>query len=223
MEPRPLPYDARGQGDALVLVPGGLTGWLSWIPHQARLASTRRTIRVQPIHNELGSAGQVGDPSYTAVRDRGGAYESLPAPHRVPRRERGRPRGVSPHRWFRGGRMRTPGHTPTGCGGCRTATRCHGSPRRRTGRDAEWKSCAGSTVPCCSSAGTPPHPGLDASSMCLPACCRGLRCLISWVTTPAIFRALMSSWTLSSSTWPRPSDFGWGAGAWPYCRGKILP
>jgi len=70
MEPRPLTYDAQGQGDALVLVPGGLTGWLSWIPHQARLASTRTTIRVQPIHNELGSAGQVGDPSYTAEIER---------------------------------------------------------------------------------------------------------------------------------------------------------
>jgi pimeloyl-ACP methyl ester carboxylesterase len=31
----------------LVLVPGGLTGWLSWEPHAARLAASRRVISVQ--------------------------------------------------------------------------------------------------------------------------------------------------------------------------------
>lgn len=65
MEPRVLTYDARGAGDPLVLVPGGLTGWVSWIPHQERLATRYRVIRVQPIPNEMGSAGIPGDPSYT--------------------------------------------------------------------------------------------------------------------------------------------------------------
>lgn len=37
MEPRVLRYDDRGGGEAIVLVPGGLTGWLSWMPHQERL------------------------------------------------------------------------------------------------------------------------------------------------------------------------------------------
>ena len=49
----------------IVLVPGGLTGWISWIPHQERLATRYQAIRVQPIHNELGSAGTPGDPSYS--------------------------------------------------------------------------------------------------------------------------------------------------------------
>jgi pimeloyl-ACP methyl ester carboxylesterase len=49
----------------LILVPGGLTGWLSWIPHQERIRTSRQVIRVQPIHNELGSAGVIGDSSYT--------------------------------------------------------------------------------------------------------------------------------------------------------------
>jgi pimeloyl-ACP methyl ester carboxylesterase len=49
----------------LVLIPGGLTGWVSWIPHQERLSDRYRIIRVQPIANELGSAGMPGDPSYT--------------------------------------------------------------------------------------------------------------------------------------------------------------
>lgn len=48
-----------------MLIPGGITGWLSWIPHQEVLQETHRVVRVQPIHNELGSAGQRGDPSYT--------------------------------------------------------------------------------------------------------------------------------------------------------------
>lgn len=64
MEPRVLAYDIAGSGDPVVLIPGGLTGWLSWIPHQQALAGRWRMIRVQPIHNELGSAGQAEDPTY---------------------------------------------------------------------------------------------------------------------------------------------------------------
>jgi len=70
VEPRVLQYDEKGQGDPIVLIPGGLTGWLSWIPHQQRLAGRYRAIRVQPIHNELGSAGLPGDPGYTAGTER---------------------------------------------------------------------------------------------------------------------------------------------------------
>jgi pimeloyl-ACP methyl ester carboxylesterase len=70
MEPRVLQHDSRGQGGPVVLIPGGLTGWLSWIPHQERLAGRYRAIRVQPIHNELGSAGHPGDPGYTAETER---------------------------------------------------------------------------------------------------------------------------------------------------------
>ena len=65
MRPRPLTVDIAGKGEPLVLIPGGLTGWLSWIPHQERLSDRYRTIRIQPIHNELGSTGVPGDPSYT--------------------------------------------------------------------------------------------------------------------------------------------------------------
>jgi pimeloyl-ACP methyl ester carboxylesterase len=53
-----------------VLVPGGLTGWVSWMPHQERLVNRHRVIRVQPIHNELGSKGLPGDPGYTAQIER---------------------------------------------------------------------------------------------------------------------------------------------------------
>ena len=70
MDPRVLIYDEAGEGDPLVLVPGGLTGWLSWIPHQERLSTHHRVFRVQPIHNELGSGGQPGDPGYSAEIER---------------------------------------------------------------------------------------------------------------------------------------------------------
>lgn len=65
-----LQSDDRGGGDPLVLVPGGLAGWLSWVPHQERLVDRYRVIRVQPIHNELGAKGVPGDPGYTAQIER---------------------------------------------------------------------------------------------------------------------------------------------------------
>lgn len=70
MEPRALKHEIGGDGEPVVLVPGGLTGWLSWIPHAERLSARWRTVRVQPIHNELGSAGQPGEPGYTAEIER---------------------------------------------------------------------------------------------------------------------------------------------------------
>lgn len=70
MEPRVLTYDDTGEGEPLILVPGGLTGWLSWIPHQDPLSAHHRVIRVQPIHNELGSAGIPGDRGYDAEIER---------------------------------------------------------------------------------------------------------------------------------------------------------
>jgi pimeloyl-ACP methyl ester carboxylesterase len=70
MKPRVLIYDIAGEGNPLILVPGGLTGWVSWIPHQERLSQRHRAIRVQPIHNELGTAGKPGDPSYTRETER---------------------------------------------------------------------------------------------------------------------------------------------------------
>jgi pimeloyl-ACP methyl ester carboxylesterase len=64
-EPRVLQIHEMGEGEPLVLLPGGLTGWESWVRHQADLASKRRVIRVQPIHNERGSAGESGVPGYS--------------------------------------------------------------------------------------------------------------------------------------------------------------
>jgi pimeloyl-ACP methyl ester carboxylesterase len=51
-------YESTGEGRPLVLVPGVLTGWLSWIPHAERLSATRQVVRVQLLSVQLGLDGQ---------------------------------------------------------------------------------------------------------------------------------------------------------------------
>ncbi|MFJ9447370.1 alpha/beta fold hydrolase [Kitasatospora sp. NPDC101235] len=70
MKPRVLVNEVKGEGPPVVLVPGGLTGWVSWTPLAEALSARRRTVRVQPVHNELGSAGERGDAGYTAAIER---------------------------------------------------------------------------------------------------------------------------------------------------------
>jgi pimeloyl-ACP methyl ester carboxylesterase len=70
MKPKVLVNEVTGEGSAVVLVPGGLTGWVSWTPLADALSASRRTVRVQPIHNERGSAGERGDAGYTAAIER---------------------------------------------------------------------------------------------------------------------------------------------------------
>lgn len=53
-----MSVDEKGSGEPLVLVGGGLTGWLSWERHQAALAATRRVVRVQPINVQVGLEGR---------------------------------------------------------------------------------------------------------------------------------------------------------------------
>jgi pimeloyl-ACP methyl ester carboxylesterase len=79
MEPRVLTHEVKGEGRPVVLVPGGLTGWVSWTPHAEKLAETRQAVRVQPIHNELGSAGERGDAEYTAAVERDSLLMTLDA------------------------------------------------------------------------------------------------------------------------------------------------
>jgi pimeloyl-ACP methyl ester carboxylesterase len=61
----PMQTSQSGRGDPLILVPGGFTGWLSWIPHSERLSSTRRVIRVQPHNVALGLSGAPLPPGYS--------------------------------------------------------------------------------------------------------------------------------------------------------------
>lgn len=66
MEPHQFLHETTsGPGDPVVLVPGGLTGWNSWLPVVDTLSNDRTVVRVQPTQNELGGMnGIVGDPTY---------------------------------------------------------------------------------------------------------------------------------------------------------------
>ncbi|MFI1768724.1 alpha/beta fold hydrolase [Streptomyces sp. NPDC020800] len=79
MKPKVLLNEVKGEGPPVVLVPGGLTGWVSWTPLVDALSARRRTVRVQPIHNELGSAGERGDAGYTAAIERESLYMTMDA------------------------------------------------------------------------------------------------------------------------------------------------
>ena len=47
-----MPYESSGQGTEppIVLVPGGLTGWVSWKPHAETLSKNHRVVRVQLLN-----------------------------------------------------------------------------------------------------------------------------------------------------------------------------
>lgn len=63
----PMKHALSGSGQPLVLVPGGLTGWRSWIAHAATLAKSWRVIRLQ-LHNvKLGLAGAPLPPGYAVA------------------------------------------------------------------------------------------------------------------------------------------------------------
>jgi pimeloyl-ACP methyl ester carboxylesterase len=49
-----LQAERRGEGLPLVLIGGGLTGWLSWDSHATRLASTREVVRLQLLSVQYG-------------------------------------------------------------------------------------------------------------------------------------------------------------------------
>jgi pimeloyl-ACP methyl ester carboxylesterase len=53
MNRKMLLHEVRGKGEPIVLVPGGLSGWLSWIPHAERLSTERMVIRIQLRSIEL--------------------------------------------------------------------------------------------------------------------------------------------------------------------------
>jgi pimeloyl-ACP methyl ester carboxylesterase len=58
MDKRTLLHEVTGEGEPIVLVPGGLSGWLSWIPHAEQLSAERKVVRVQLRSVELAEAGE---------------------------------------------------------------------------------------------------------------------------------------------------------------------
>ncbi len=60
-----MQVEVTGAGMPLVLVPGGLTGWLSWEPHAERLSNTRKVIRVQLLNVQYGFENRRLPPRYS--------------------------------------------------------------------------------------------------------------------------------------------------------------
>lgn len=70
MRQKSLLHEVRGQGEPIVLVPGGLSGWLSWIPHAERLSTERMVVRVQLRSVELAEAGEPFPADYGILTER---------------------------------------------------------------------------------------------------------------------------------------------------------
>lgn len=57
--------EVTGEGRPVVLVPGGLTGSLSWKAHADRLSATRKVVRVQLLNVQLGFESLPLPPDYS--------------------------------------------------------------------------------------------------------------------------------------------------------------
>lgn len=66
-----------GKGRPLVLVPGGLTGWLSWEPHAERLSANRKVIRVQLLNVQWGLEDKQLPPNYSVKMESQALAETL--------------------------------------------------------------------------------------------------------------------------------------------------
>lgn len=70
MSAKTLIHDVAGTGEPIVLVPGGLSGWLSWVPHAERLSADRKVVRVQLRSVQTAEAGQSFPDDYGVETER---------------------------------------------------------------------------------------------------------------------------------------------------------
>jgi pimeloyl-ACP methyl ester carboxylesterase len=70
MNQKVLLHEVKGQGEPIVLVPGGLSGWLWWIPNAERLSTDRIVVRVQLRSVELAEAGEPFPTNYGTLTER---------------------------------------------------------------------------------------------------------------------------------------------------------
>jgi pimeloyl-ACP methyl ester carboxylesterase len=70
MDQNILLHEVKGQGEPIVLVPGGLSGWLSWIPFAQRLSTERKVVRVQLRSVELAEAAESFPTDYGVLTER---------------------------------------------------------------------------------------------------------------------------------------------------------
>ena len=79
-----MQIETQGKGQPLVLVPGGLTGWLGWEPHVPRLSRNRTVARVQLLNVQLGLESTPLPPGYS-VKMESNALESTLSAAGLPR------------------------------------------------------------------------------------------------------------------------------------------
>lgn len=77
MESQPLLNDVTGTGDPIVLMPGGLTGWASWIPLVGRLSDRHRVVRMQLRSVQRAEAGDPHPADYGTLTEREGLRVAL--------------------------------------------------------------------------------------------------------------------------------------------------
>ncbi len=70
MNRKTLLHEVTGQGEPLVLMPGVLSGWLSWIPFAERLSKERMVVRVQLRSIELAESGNPFPDDYGTLTER---------------------------------------------------------------------------------------------------------------------------------------------------------
>lgn len=72
-----MKYKVEGSGEPLVLVPGGLTGCISWEPYVQRLSPTREVVRVQLLGVQLGREDRPLPPDYSFATESEGLKAAL--------------------------------------------------------------------------------------------------------------------------------------------------
>lgn len=69
--------EVTGEGRPVVLVPGGLTGCLSWKPHAERLSATRKVVRVQLLNVQMGLENRPLPPEYSVKMESQALAETI--------------------------------------------------------------------------------------------------------------------------------------------------
>lgn len=72
-----MQHRVEGEGEPIVLVPGGLTGCASWKPHAERLRTTRSVVRVQLVSVEYGLKDEPLPPGYSLDTESGALGAAL--------------------------------------------------------------------------------------------------------------------------------------------------
>jgi len=75
--PIKMQVEVTGQGAPLVLVPGGLTGWISWEPYVERFSTNRKVVRVQLLNVQWGLEDKQLPPNYSVKMESRAQAEAL--------------------------------------------------------------------------------------------------------------------------------------------------